>query len=83
MSVSQAKGGLSPQMVVLLAQQAFHNATTPDEDGDVVKDEGALVELIAFEFEQLLYQALGLKVGADTPTGYYLLPQVPPSEWRQ
>jgi len=66
---------LTAAAVVLLARQAHANACAQD-----VEDEGELAELVGFEFQQLLLQAVGATVGASTETGYYLLPQVPLSE---
>ena len=74
---------LTPQMVTLLAQQAFHDVmhqALPYGDepgtyciGDADEDEQA--EQIAMQFEALLYAALGIEGGPGA------LPSLPPHQW--
>lgn len=56
------------ELVASVAQLALANASAFELTG------ADLAEAVAFEFEQLLYQALGVPMGAPTETGYFLLP---------
>ena len=77
MNVSQAKAApLDARAVCLLVAQAFHNVQAQGLD-----DAGDWAEALGVEFQQLVYQALDVKVGANTESGYFLLPQVQPREW--